>query len=720
MPRLKNTTSLLTAAALACLLAPFACPAATAAVHPAAVIKELCEDVKKPFYLPQGEAGCYEPARPGAFKTGNSFEMPKPAGKKRIFLIGESNAALLARLCPGGRRSCFSLLAASLGYDAQVLNAGMPTYNSDRTYGVMKEVMAYSPDAVVALAGNSENSELCPGLGRRLEEGLYRVMNRLVWRLNPFGLAKKYSLARQARVFNRMGRLAREKKIPLVLCVLPSNLSDFPPMGPLPLDDKQFSLGWSAYLKGRFVPAVDAFTAYLAGHPEDAMGRYYLGRAQLGAGSFDAARESLTLAADRDIHDTRCAGSRGGVIRAAALKSGALLADLEALFAGYAPHGIPGRAIFDDKTHWTPDYDMLVSCALMDTLAQAPGLAPPAGGKVWDSPLCRAAAARARRPAPDPAREKKIVANYLSAYLSLSGAVSRGGTRLYEAPVAIMQRLYRLEPAYLLKISSSPAAFAAAAAAAAGAAALGDFQAGKAPGFWPYYLAHLGETLSRSGEPGLAVKYFTQALLGGMATDEIYFYRAAAYFRAGDRKSAVADLARLPPGQTRAANLAGLYGAEKELAGALEAAAKQNAAARPAGPDEPGSQGGDATLYYVYGGQAQLTGGDGFHPEKFGYTLLGSAPTGVTAEFRGKYPHYAIVVRYTAVLEVDALQLSNGSYYAGGFSDGNVLGWENASGAPDGRYARIGGNGGLREGYLLISPGLGSSGVRVYARPDAR
>gem|GEM_PF-2930850 len=673
--------------------------------------KTLCEDIKKPFFSPSGRAAgivTYKPGRPGAAAArNNSFVMPKPGGTKRVFVIGESNAALLARPCPGGDRDCLSLLAGYYGYKAEILNCGMPGYDADRTFAVMKEIMQYSPDAVVALVGNSEGADLsvCPGFWQKLKGRGYMAVNFLRWRLPPAEVAKKFLLDEQAAVFRRMARLAAGKKVPLVFCTLPGNLSDFPPMGDLPLEDRLFASGWDAYVKGDHAAARAAFSGYAEKRPKDPLGRYYLGQALMKMGEPAAARGAFRSAAELDLYNDNCSISCNSVIRRAASGPALFLADLEEKFRLAAPSGVPGGAMFDDRTHWSREYDALAACAVMDRLLEAFGRSPSAAGGLPLSSCVSAVNAltlKSARPDKWPAKTA-VLARYLVFYMNMLNGWNGFKERLAEVPTVFLQRLLRLDRRFLIRISESPEAMYAAVTfpgdAGADAAPLENIRL-----FWPHYLAHLGEALSREGEIELARKYFTRSLAWAPEYESAYLHRGILRLKAGDKKGALSDFARSPAVSLRIYNIAKLNG----LAEAL----------KELRPDYGGDgDTEDGNRYFVYGGEAPLSGAAGFHPEEHGYALLGSAPEGTTMFFPGRSRFYAIVVHDTAVLKVDALRFSGGAYCRGSFSDGNVKDHQAANGAPDGKAAVLGGKGGYREGYLIAAAEPGSRGIKVFALP---
>lgn len=123
------------------------------------------------------------------------------------------------------------------------------------------------------------------------------------------------------------------------------------------------------------------------------------------------------------------------------------------------------------------------------------------------------------------------------------------------------------------------------------------------------------------------------------------------------------------------------------------------------------------TTYNVYGGFVYIDGEDGYHPEHFGYDLLGEAET--TDTFSGAYLYYVIVADEWHLAKVDTVQGSSGIYYPS-WNTGNTEGWENLGGPPDGNFASVGYGWGYNRGYLLIEPDPGNTSLTVYIVDDSR
>jgi len=97
----------------------------------------FCNEVKKPFFAEAArEKGRFIPQRKEA--QPDSFLMPKPAGTKRVFVVGESVAALLGSgnnlsgKLTRGQKILKKLLGSAAGPDAriEIMNCGMGGYES--------------------------------------------------------------------------------------------------------------------------------------------------------------------------------------------------------------------------------------------------------------------------------------------------------------------------------------------------------------------------------------------------------------------------------------------------------------------------------------------------------------------------------------------------------------------------------------------------------------
>ncbi|MDD2714516.1 MAG: carboxypeptidase-like regulatory domain-containing protein [Candidatus Wallbacteria bacterium] len=125
----------------------------------------------------------------------------------------------------------------------------------------------------------------------------------------------------------------------------------------------------------------------------------------------------------------------------------------------------------------------------------------------------------------------------------------------------------------------------------------------------------------------------------------------------------------------------------------------------------PGGEDNQITgsTYKVYGGQAPLSGTDGFHPENHGYTFLGAATETMT--FSGNYPYYCIVTDPQNMVLVDSIQDSSGNYFPYNCSTYGSENWDNTMSPPDGNYATIGNYG--QGGYICDQPQGSTTSITV-------
>ena len=279
----------------------------------------MCRDIRKPFFA--AERGTYRSVRRQAWPS--EFVMPRPPDTMRVFVVGESAASILYQ--PGGQDPLTRLLGASLpGRRVEHINCGMAAYESGRIRRVLKEVLGYDPSAVVVFSGNNNREtfyDLCPS-----------AVNGVFGRLRDMVAGGMSSLARQERDLRRMVRLAKAKRVPIVLCTLPANLRDHAPWGMAPLAIPGFAEAWVLLEKGDASGAARGFREVLRTEPRNAFASFYLARALERLGDPRGAKERYEKALEEDEAGARCPRSRDAMIRRVAAEEGAALADLRGLF----------------------------------------------------------------------------------------------------------------------------------------------------------------------------------------------------------------------------------------------------------------------------------------------------------------------------------------------------------------------------------------------------
>ena len=319
------------------LLFGFQAPPAAAAA-PAGLEQLLCSDVKKPFFAVDCGGGSCRALAQRSGSGAAPFAVPKTAGTKRVFVLGESAAQLLGSpVGPGG---------------TEIVNCGMGGYESGRIKDVFTEVLRYEPDLVLLLSGNNEGPEYpCPGPGPELRRRRARLLEKF-YSLGSSGTppAVRFSLKLHEERLDAMAALAAKRKVPLILFTLPVNL-ELPPPGALPLENKAFAEGLYLFEKKEFAAAAAVF-AGLAG-PQ---ARFWLGRAAAARGAAPEAAGHYRAVLELDPAQGRASAARNAMIRRVAARYGAGLCDLEKIFESQAA----GFASFADGVHWRQGANPLV------------------------------------------------------------------------------------------------------------------------------------------------------------------------------------------------------------------------------------------------------------------------------------------------------------------------------------------------------------------------
>lgn len=322
----------------------------------------FCKEVKQPFFAETaGKKGRYVAQRKDALP--DSFRMPKPAGTKRVFVIGESVATLLwpGKALSGssspGKRFLSKLLGDRGAGDnpgLEIINCGMGGYESYRIYGVLKEILNYSPDLIVTLSGNNDTrEESCPGFEFELRRRKFRLFERY-FSLTAAGpeARKKALLKMHEGMLLKMAGAAKKAGVPIVFCTMPAAVKDMPPGRPAPLENRHFALGYRLFYAKKHAEALVEFKLGLTADPCEPFFNFYAARSleRLGRNKEAAAHYSDALNFDTTM--SRSGRERNDLIRRAAAAEGACVADLEKLFQGISAGGLPGFAEFTDGMHW--------------------------------------------------------------------------------------------------------------------------------------------------------------------------------------------------------------------------------------------------------------------------------------------------------------------------------------------------------------------------------
>lgn len=326
-----------------------------------------CDEVKKPFFAEAArEKGRFIPQRKEA--QPDSFFMPKPEGTKRVFVVGESVAALLGSgndlsgKMTRGQKLLKKLLGTAAVAKTEIINCGMGGYESYRINGVLEEVLKYSPDLVVVLSGNNDTlEESCPGFECELRRRKFRLYEKYFSVSNTGREArKKAALKMHEAMLLKMAASAKKAGVPIVFCTLPAAVKDMPPRQPAPLESKEFALGYRLFYSGKSAEALQKFKLGLAADPIEPFYNFYAAKALEKLGREKEAAVYYSNALNFDSGMSRSGWERNNLIRRSAAAKGACVADLEKLFQNLAPGGLPGFSQFTDGMHWNVAYNKAV------------------------------------------------------------------------------------------------------------------------------------------------------------------------------------------------------------------------------------------------------------------------------------------------------------------------------------------------------------------------
>lgn len=468
-----------------------------------------CVDVRGPFYAPA--LGVMRPVR--ALSASEPFAMPKPAGTRRVFVAGESVAAIL-----GGGEAVEKALPG-----LEIINAGMNGYDSWRIAGVMKQLPSYSPDLIVLLSGNNESgAEPCPGPRAELRRRRFKLAERYYSLAGgPLPPAVLASLNVHESRLRAMVRAARKAGVPVLLATLPANLM-MPPAGRPPLDNPVFASALADLEAGAYRRAAARFSSLAAGAKADPFSAYYAGLALYRAGDKPAAAVMLARAADLAPSQERAGPARNAMIARVAAGEGACLADIDAAFRKASPDGIPGFAQFTDGVHWTSAY----------------------GGLAWDAIF--SAAARCGIPAAASYRGLSAASGAASAEDGAAKRVSYAaswleGTRISERSVAELGYVLREAPAVLTAAASSPKGLSS-------VFIRNDWSvptAGRLDELYPGFAANAAEAFRRAGRFSEGLSLCDKALAAMPGDKELLLLKARLLYGAGRREEALAAMAGL-------------------------------------------------------------------------------------------------------------------------------------------------------------------------------
>lgn len=372
--------------------------------------KYYYEDIAEPFFaLDPARPGFYRNMRPGSKES--LFAAAKPKDGFRVFVLGGSIAGLLQH--SGGPGELSQALQSVLPEKkVEVINCGMAGYESFREALIEQEILEHSPDLIVFLTGHNEGiaSAPIPIWVMRAQERLSRfaAYRELVKTLKPKTAGDvKYGEAlsdeRDATFARNLAeniRHARERGVPVAVVVPPRNYREPVELSRTPYD-AEFLPGWLSFLRGDYAAARRLWRASLdapgakapRGSEHKAFAWGFIGRSEEALGLFDEARASYDRAAEFD-RAAICGKVCQGILRRVAKAEGAFLVEADEMFRALAHPRVPGMETFNDRMHWKPRFNCLMSSEIIASLRAHPAL----GSLPWDDARARALKASCPKP----------------------------------------------------------------------------------------------------------------------------------------------------------------------------------------------------------------------------------------------------------------------------------------------------------------------------------
>jgi len=284
------------------------------------------------------------------------FTLEKPAGLRRIIVIGESSAYALGSVMREAAER------TGLSQRVEIINMAVSGSDLEQTMRRFYEALHCAPDALIVLFGHNlfrhhpvVEISPHPGVDRlRLLALKSRLVSLLAQYRNPRMQPGKFQNQDRCLAYREslstMADEARRRGVRLALCTVPSNLH-FPPLA-------EESVRWAPefletkylYLTGQKESAIRKCRQLLSRKPEP-WWNFKLGEWLYQAGRYAQARRRLIAARDMDTWRQRTSSAVNGMIREVAWDKRLVLFDFDRMVSKSAPHGIPGWDNFKDNQH---------------------------------------------------------------------------------------------------------------------------------------------------------------------------------------------------------------------------------------------------------------------------------------------------------------------------------------------------------------------------------
>jgi tetratricopeptide (TPR) repeat protein len=388
-----------------------------------------------------------------------SFVMPKPSQTYRVFAFGGSTTYGNPYIGRTAFVAWFKQLIENFGLPMsyESVNAGGISYASYRVARLVEEMAEFSPDLYLVYSGHNEFLEartfgdirdqaawLRNARAVLQRSRIYTLIADLARRMQPLREVHRAQLSAEVEAtleevggpelyhrdaafrdgvirqyehsLRRMARFSKARRIPLVLCTVPSNLSGVSPfksehrvdLGERDLMswESDFIRARAAVRRGDFLEALRALQEAEALDDQYALLHFEKGKVLSALGRNAEAFASFSRARDEDIVPLRAIGVFNDIVRRVAEEEGVVLADVEAFFIRVAEHGIPGNDLFVDHVHPSIEGQQMVAWVIVDAATKA-GIVP-LSADTWQQSMPAARAYLAQRSAEIPERYRSM------------------------------------------------------------------------------------------------------------------------------------------------------------------------------------------------------------------------------------------------------------------------------------------------------------------------
>ncbi|MBU0635319.1 MAG: hypothetical protein KKB82_01030 [Candidatus Omnitrophica bacterium] len=508
----------------------------------------IYRDIYKPIYHKECEKGEWFYVRQKDRFNCERFSAVKLLDKFRIFILGGSVAKSweTAKL-----EEMFNKL--SIDKKAEIINCAMGGFDAYRTALIAKEILQYEPDLIIVLSGNNEFYDQV-----KINFGLYNInaFFRKSWlygTIQDFFLAKLWLGCRGGKdrfvgyekYIRQIAKMSKEKEVPLILCTLPFNFKDYPPII-LPNEteflDESYVSATFLLERGQYLEAANVFKQYLNERPASVLGAYYLGKTYEKLKDYQAAKKYYLQAVDLSADRWASANSSSNkIIRQICREEEVGWADLEHAFMEIAEYGLVGREQLLDNCHWWLDHYLLVAQVVLKTMLKNKLIY---SEEIVHTKTANAAFLSSRLKFLSLEERGKRQEDEGLLYTMIWEVICYKGKYYSETALAYCETIYKMNPALLWGIQFQENLIAETIVELENYdivqfLAEADFNL-----YWYKIFSHIGETYRRMGLYNEALSYYNKAaVLVSVKNGYLpYLGQALAYYAMGEKQKAIKNI----------------------------------------------------------------------------------------------------------------------------------------------------------------------------------